>query len=122
MSKIDKPYYYKAKIVSIYDGDTFRADIDMGLDQWTKNRIFRMYGIDAPELRGEEYDQGLLSRDWLREQILDKWVILQTFKDGKGSYRRFIADVYLLDENGQFDPNDPLSQKMIDLGYAEPYE
>lgn len=119
---IVKPYYYKAKIVSVYDGDTFRADIDLGLDQWTMYRIFRLYGVDAPEMRGDEYEFGVKSRDWLREQILDKWVMLQTFKDQKGSYRRFIADIYLLDEDGRFDPNDPISQQMLDLGLAEPYQ
>ena len=27
-------YHYKATVVSVYDGDTIRADIDLGMNIW----------------------------------------------------------------------------------------
>ncbi len=43
-------YLYKAKIISVYDGDTCRVDIDLGLKVWIKNEKLRLLRIDAPEL------------------------------------------------------------------------
>lgn len=30
----DKLYYYKAKVTSVYDGDTCTVDIDLGMKSW----------------------------------------------------------------------------------------
>ena len=51
---------YAATIVSVHDGDTVRADIDLGFGCWIKNQPLRIYGIDAPELTTPE---GKLARD-----------------------------------------------------------
>jgi micrococcal nuclease len=45
-----KPYFYKAKIISVYDGDTVTAVIDLGFEITKKIKI-RLYGINAPEIR-----------------------------------------------------------------------
>lgn len=94
-------YLYKAKIVSVYDGDTCRADIDLGLKVWVKNEKLRLLRINAPELRGEEKEQGKLSRDFLKEQIEGKEVILQTQKDKQGKFGRYLAEIWVEDEQGQ---------------------
>ncbi len=43
---------YRADVVSVYDGDTFTADIHVfpGL---TYRRAVRVAGIDTPEIRGK---------------------------------------------------------------------
>lgn len=58
----------------------------------------RLFRINTPEVRGKEREEGLISRDWLRDKILGKDVVLHTHKDKKGKYGRWIADVYLNDE------------------------
>ena len=50
-------YFYKAEIVSVYDGDSVTAIIDMGLHTFRKLKV-RLSGIDAPELRGLEKEAG----------------------------------------------------------------
>jgi len=88
-------YEYKAYVTKVYDGDTITVDIDLGLGVWLRGQTIRLAAVDAPEIRGEEREAGLVSRDWLRSEILDRFVTIKTYKDKKGKYGRWIADVYL---------------------------
>jgi len=87
-------YTYKAKVVKVYDGDTITVDIDLGLDVWIHDQKIRLYGIDTPEVRGAEKVKGLLVRDHLRKMIMGKEIILETFKDKKGKYGRWLGTVW----------------------------
>lgn len=91
-------YEYRAKIIKVYDGDTVTAVIDLGFNVSITERV-RLHGLDAPEIRGDERSDGLISRDRLRERILDQDVVIKTQKDKKGKYGRYIAEIYLEDEN-----------------------
>ena len=70
-------YEYKAKIIKVYDGDTVTAVIDLGFNVSITEKV-RLYGLDAPEVRGDERPDGLISRDRLRDRILDQDVIIKT--------------------------------------------
>ncbi len=109
-------YLYKAKIVSVYDGDTCRADIDLGLHTWIRNEKLRLLRINAPELRGKDHQAGLSSRDFLRELILNKEVIIQTVKDRKGKYGRYLAEIWVEQEKGVWVNVNDL---MVTDGFAE---
>lgn len=91
-------YEYRAKVIKVYDGDTITVLIDLGFGVTFKEKL-RLYGINTPEVRGKERLDGLISRDRLRERILDEDVIIKTLKDKKGKYGRYIAEVYLEEEN-----------------------
>lgn len=112
-------YEYKAKVVSVYDGDTLRADIDLGFGVWIRNQSIRWLKIDTPELRGEERELGLAARDRVRELILDKHIILKTYKDDKGKYGRWLAEVYF--DGSQLKWEYSINQQLITEGHAEPY-
>ncbi|GAB4342494.1 MAG: hypothetical protein Kow0037_29880 [Calditrichia bacterium] len=101
-------FYYSAIIVSVYDGDTVRADIDLGLSTWVKNQKIRLARINAPEIRGAERETGLAARDFLRQQILGKAVILQTIRDRKGKYGRYLGEIWLPWEDRWININDLL--------------
>ncbi len=88
-----EPFIYRARVVSVYDGDTITCEIDLGLNIILHNQKIRLYGINAPELKKEERPAGLKSRDALRERILGKEVLLYTVKDKKGKYGRLLARV-----------------------------
>ena len=62
-------------------------------------------------MRGKEKRQGTKSRDWLREQILDKTVQINTIKDKQGKYGRYLAVIYYNGEN--------INEKLVMLGYAK---
>lgn len=88
-------YEYKAKVISVYDGDTITVDIDLGFFTTLKSQKIRLWGINAPEVRGDEKERGYVSKEHLLKRILNKEVLLQTFKDKKGKYGRWLAVVYL---------------------------
>jgi micrococcal nuclease len=88
-----RPYTYRAIVVSVYDGDTIRADIDLGFGFWAKRRPLRLKGIDAPEMRGDTLEAGRAARDFLRSLVFGKEVVIETFSAGK--YGRWLADVYV---------------------------
>ncbi|MFN2152920.1 MAG: thermonuclease family protein [Anaerolineales bacterium] len=94
-------YHYRATVTDVYDGDTCTVDIDLGLKTWVRGEKVRLYRINAPELRGVERPEGLKSRDFLREQIDGKDVIIQTIKDRKGKYGRYLAEIWLQADDGE---------------------
>lgn len=106
------PYFYKAKVIEIYDGDTLTLDVDLGFSIRMEMRI-RLYGIDTPELRGEERNSGLVSRDYLRDMILDKEIIIETIKDTKGKYGRMLGIIHYNGLN--------INEHLINEGLAKKY-
>lgn len=88
-------YWYNAYVVSVYDGDTIRADIDLGFGIWMHRQRIRLFGIDTPELRGEEREDGLRSRDYLRERILRRDVLMHSHRDRAGKYGRWLAQIWI---------------------------
>lgn len=113
-------YYYKALVYDVYDGDTFKADVDLGFDIHTK-LTFRLYGVDTPELnKAAQKEAGKLARDFARNAILEKEVIIQSFKPqgSKDKYGRYLAKVFYTDETGQqFDLTVVLIQENLGVPY-----
>ena len=79
-------YEYSADIIKVYDGDTVTAIVDLGFSVKMKIRI-RLEEINAPEVRGKQRAEGLISRDFLREKILNKTVTIRT-KKNEGKIRQ----------------------------------
>ena len=95
-------HHYRAIVRSVYDGDTCTVDIDLGLHTWIHGEKIRLHRINAPEVRGSERPAGLISRDFLRDKIDGKEIVIQTIKDKKGKYGRYLADIWLKDENNNW--------------------
>ncbi|UAB75936.1 thermonuclease family protein [Mesoflavibacter sp. SCSIO 43206] len=106
-------YNYKAKIIDVYDGDTVTAMVDLGFLHFQEMKL-RLYGIDTPELRGEEREQGIIVRDILREMMLGKEVTIRSYKDKQGKYGRYLANIIL--EDGL-----EVNQWLVDNGHAKEY-
>lgn len=98
----DKLYFYKAIIYSVYDGDTCTARIDLGFEFEFKKLKLRLSGIDTPELRGDTLEAARLARDFLRGMVLDKNVIVETERDTKGKYGRYLATIWIENEDGSY--------------------
>lgn len=108
-------YHYRAQVVSVYDGDTVRADIDLGLSIFVRNEPLRLSRINAPEIRGSDRPAGLLARDYLARRIQGREVLLQTEKDNKEKYGRYLAEIWLPEDGGYVNINDEL----VSQGLAE---
>lgn len=106
-------YTYSAYVTGVYDGDTITVDIDLGFDIILKNQKIRLIGINAPEVRGITREDGIKSRNRLRELILKKKITLETIKDKKEKYGRFLGKIYL---NGVY-----INDQLISEGFAEQY-
>ena len=111
-------YHYKAFISAAYDGDTVTADIDLGLKTIVKGEKLRLNRINAPEMRGDEKVAGKAARDWLRERIVGRSVLIETLKDSKGKYGRYIAEIWL-PENGDYTN---INDELVAKGFAEYHE
>lgn len=69
---------------------------------WVRGEMLRLHRINAPELRGKERPKGLLSSDFLREKIDGKEITIETIKDKKEKYGRYLAEVWLEEKPGKF--------------------
>jgi len=101
-------FYYKATVISVYDGDTCTVSVDLGFSFSFKEQKLRLYGIDAPELRKETLEAGRASRDYLRNLILDKDIYIETIKDSKGKYGRYLAKIWIEIDGELVSANDML--------------
>ena len=100
-------YIYKASLVRVVDGDTVELIIDLGFDTSRKER-FRLYGIDAPELRtaaGKEAKAWLIGVLGPYGAIYVQTIQLST-KAKRDKYGRFLAVLY--DDLSDIDANRPM--------------
>ena len=89
------------KVTSIYDGDTFRANIKGYPNIIGKSISIRINGIDTPEIKCKCKKEKQLSQKAKQFTInilrSAKIIVLKNLKRGK--YFRIIADVYADDKN-----------------------
>ena len=103
------------RVISVYDGDTFRADIKGMPDIIGKNIPIRVFGVDTPEIRGVSLfyrEKGYRAKDFTSTFLKSgKKIILRDAKRGK--YFRIVAKV-------EVDGKD-LGESLINKGYARRY-
>jgi len=84
-----------SKVISVYDGDTFRVNINSLPPIVGKNIPIRVNGVDTPEIRGKcEYEKNLAlkARDFVRVKLANaKEIKLTNLQRGK--YFRVVANV-----------------------------
>lgn len=79
------------KVVSVYDGDTFRAI----LPNESKELKIRVRGVDTPEIKGQcsyEKDAALRARDFTKS-LLRNAKVVQLSDVGEDKYHRVLATV-----------------------------
>lgn len=112
MCKVYDKNTYRVKVLSVYDGDTFTGEVDLGFHVKIVQK-FRLKGLDTPEIRGEEREEGLKAKEFVNEQLGSaNEVLVSTRKTGK--YGRYIATVFFDGMN--------LNDLLITKGFAERVE
>ena len=85
------------EVTSIYDGDTFRVNINSYPDIVGQKIAIRLNGVDTPEIRGKCIKEKLLARKSKKLTVLTlrggKTIELRDMQ--KGKYFRIVADVYV---------------------------
>lgn len=104
-----------SKIRSVYDGDTFRADIAGVHPIIGHNVSIRIYGVDTPEIRGECPSEKVKAKNAQRfvEQALRLASTVELRNVRRDKYFRLNADVYV---DGR-----SISAILIKHGMAYPY-
>lgn len=103
-------YEYRAKILTVHDGDTCLAQIDLGFDVAIL-RSLRLNGLNAPEVTGPQRKDGEVARDFLAAMIQGKTVVIRTTKDRNDKYGRMLAEILLNDGRN-------VNAEMIRTGHA----
>jgi micrococcal nuclease len=106
-------FTYEAFISKVVDGDTVKADIDLGFNVVLKDQVFRLYGINAPEKKGESKFEGEKSKERLSQLILGRTVKVKTYKDKKEKYGRILVQIFLDEEN--------INELLVQEGLASVY-
>lgn len=104
-----------SRVVSVYDGDTFRVDIDEWPGIVGRNMPVRIAGIDTPERRSKCSKEKILAykaRQKLAAILRQGDVVLKNIRRGK--YFRLLSDVFV---NGK-----SVADLMIQSGYAVRYD
>lgn len=120
-ASMNVPYFslsgiYKAKVVSVYDGDTVNVCFYI-FDNLHRFRV-RLDGIDTPEIKTQSVKEKRLAiqaRDLLRAQILDKIVLIDC--RGFDKYGRLLGVLYKNDGSHL-----NINQFMLDAGVAQAYD
>ena len=86
-----------SRVNTVYDGDTFRVDIDEYPAIVGKNMPIRINGIDTPEIKAKcalERDLAIKAKELTKKKLeAGKVIELRNIKRGK--YFRIISDVYV---------------------------
>ncbi len=107
-------YHYRAHVTAVYDGDTCTVDIDLGLSTWIRGEKIRLNRINAPEMTGADKPKGTAARDFLRGLVLDQDIVLQTIKDAREKYGRYLGEVWVEKNGAWLNVND----EMVRAGHA----
>lgn len=111
-------YFYQAIVREVYDGDTITVDLDLGMRNWVHGERLRLLRINAPEYKGESHAAGEKSRDFLRKLILDKPIVVETFKDDQEKYGRYLAEIWVEDPKNK-DRYINVNDLMVKSGHAK---
>lgn len=105
-------YEYRAKVIRVVDGDTVEVDVDLGFQIHTK-MMLRLYGINAPELKGPSRVAGQAAKNYLQDMIKSYGGVLKvkTLQDEQEKYGRYLA--YLVFHDGAI-----ANELMVQTGHA----
>ncbi len=102
-----------SRLCYVYDGDTFRADIDAFPPIIGKNIPVRVYGIDTPEIRGTRTRELADRAKFFTRFKLENAEVIELKNMRRGKYFRILAEVWVDGAN--------LAQLLITNNLAKPY-
>ena len=105
---------YPAYVTNIVDGDTIDVTLDLGFGVSLSDRV-RLLDYDAPETyrpgSPQEKALGEKAKEFIKEKILGKGIVLGVPKKERGKYGRILGVVYLRGEN--------INELMKEMGFVK---
>lgn len=92
MDSLRKVFQYEVDVKHVIDGDTFVGDVYLGMDSVLRNQRFRLWAIDTPEKDEPDYQK---ATDYTKNAIEGKKVLVETIKDNRDKYGRWLCKVFL---------------------------
>ena len=124
---MDKTFiYHNATLSKVVDADTLDFDLDLGFHINVKHR-FRLAGINAPEIRGEERAYGLIAKNRV-ESLLWFNPVTRIITYKADSFGRWLADIYIKQKDETIESNIPrmvevrLQDILLREGVAAPWD
>lgn len=106
-------YEYRATILSIIDGDTLHAQLDLGCDVRI-NLTIRLDGLNCPEMSTQAgKDAKAAAVKWIADGT---GFTIKTAKDKREKYGRYLGTIYRDGDQPQ-----SLNAWLLANGYAVPY-
>lgn len=100
--------------LGVVDGDTLNLVVDKGIDDYRKIAV-RVYGINAPEIATPEgKDAKAWAIAWFAQHCPEGKFIIDTIKDSRDKYGRYLAVVTAAD-------GAVFNDDIISAGHAVPY-
>ncbi len=114
--------YHIDEVVRVIDADTIQVVFYLGF-HLKLNATCRLYGINAPEVRGPEKEKGKEATEFLKKLIEGKTLWCRTRKNPKkqqGKYGRWLVDLFI-DNRGCDDHGMNVNRELIRRGHAVIY-
>lgn len=117
-------WWRRADFVRAIDGDTIECVVDLGYGVKVsgKNAVVRLLGINTPELNSPDpavRAKAIQAKDQLATFCSGRRLMLQTFKDAREKYGRYLANVHVITEETSvhafIDPTS-INDHMLDMG------
>jgi len=113
--------YHHVTLNRVVDADTLDLELDLGFHLHSTQR-FRVLGINAPEIRGEERPYGLIAHNRVKTLFHD-YPIDRIWTKKTDGFGRWLANIFII-APGIFPPHKSilLSDILIKEGLAAPWD
>lgn len=91
-------YHYKFYITRVIDGDTFAGDLDLGFGIVMLHKRLRLFGINTPEIRGSNKEEGLAVKAFVEDLLSEhEFIIIRSAEKSFDSFGRLLCEVFYKD-------------------------
>lgn len=110
VSQVEGDTFENAQIASVYDGDTFKINLNCSMSVFCEKVPVRVRGIDCPEIKGKTEREKRLAQKAkaFTKDFLSRWEV-NLSNCGRDKYFRLLCDV---DVNGQSLAQELLKRKL----------
>lgn len=91
-------YEYRCRLVRVIDGNTVEADIDLGFNIWTRQKI-RLFGVDSTGPHSPD-KEAIANETAALKNVLPREFLVQTLYNKRGKIGRVFGTVFTETQDG----------------------